>query len=110
MPGPSICTIAEPAPKAGKTAFGLLPSPTDGRVTVFGIIRRHDPKHLGLIVEPIEEVLASIPFVCQKDSSACRMRQRTGGDLVPSVAGKQRCGNHDLSWLMNERMNLKSVK
>ena len=25
-------------------------------------------KHLGLVVEPIEEALALIPFVCQKDA------------------------------------------
>ena len=67
MPGSSVYPIAEPAPKTRKTAFGLLSGSVDGRVASFRIIRRHHAKHLGLVVEPIEEVLPSISFACQKD-------------------------------------------
>ena len=68
------------------------------------------PKHLCLLVEPVEEIASPVALVGQKHATARRLGQSAGGNLVASVSWKEHRGEDYPGWLMNERMNLKSVK
>ncbi len=67
-------------------------------------------KSLGLAARPVEEVVAPIALIGQKDASARRPRQGGSGDLVASVTWKKHNGDYHLCRLMDERMDLEPVK
>jgi hypothetical protein len=45
-------------------------------------------KHLRFLIEPIEEIAAPIALVGREDTSARRLCQPAGGDLVSSIPRK----------------------
>ena len=82
------------------TAEGPSPEPSDGTCA----------KRLGLVAGPVKELFSSVTLFSQQNARTRQLGQSAGGDLISSVSGQEYCRDYDLGRLMNERMDLESVK
>jgi hypothetical protein len=82
------------------TAEGPSPEPSDGSC----------PKRLGLVAGLFKELFSSVTLISQQNARTRRLGQSAGDGLISSVSGQEYCRDYDLGRLMNERMDLESVK